>query len=109
MKHTTFFTTLMAICIVPTSITANAVTETNTFNKGTITNTAALIGNVFTVSGDNFVDNWNFTISPTEQFAGFAADIDNLPAFEIGLSSFGATLIGSSQTWNAVQVGIHLE
>jgi hypothetical protein len=60
---------------------------------------------VFTVPGDSFIDNWNFTIAPTEQFAAVAADIDNLSAFEINLSSFGAKLIGSSQTWNAVQVG----
>lgn len=95
----------MAIGMVISSITANAALVTNIFNKGTITNSAVLIGNVFAVPGDSFVDNWNFTITPTEQFAAVAADIDNLPAFEISLSSFGAKLIGSSQTWNAVQVG----
>lgn len=95
----------MAIAIAASSINANAALVTNTFNKGTITNSASLIGNIFTVSGDSFVDNWNFTITPTEQFAAVAADIDNLPAFEIDLSTFRAKLIGPSQTWNAVQVG----
>ncbi len=105
MKHTAFLTTLMSIGLVTASITANAFTETNAFDKGIITNTTVLIGNVFLVPGNSFVDNWNFSISPTEQFAGFSADIDNLPAFEIGLSSFGATLYGPSQTWSAIQEG----
>lgn len=105
MKHTVLFTTLVAIGIAVSSFTANAALVTSNSNVGTITNSAVLIGNVFTVPGDSFIDNWNFTIAPTEQFAAIAVDLDNLPAFEIDHDSLGAKLIGSSQTWNAVKVG----
>lgn len=105
MKHKILLSSLLAIGMAVSSFTANAATVTSNFNNGTITNSATLIGNVFTVPGDSFIDNWNFTIAPNEQFAAIAADIDNLPAFEIDPSSFGAKLIGSSQTWNAVKVG----
>jgi hypothetical protein len=105
MKFTILLTTLMFINMTALSNVSRAVEITNNFDKGSITNSATLIGNVFTVSGDSFIDNWHFTITPTEQFSAIAADIDNLPAFEIGFSSFGAKLIGSSQTWEATNVG----
>jgi hypothetical protein len=105
MKYKLLLSSLLAIGIAVSPFAANATTVTSNFNKGTITNSAVLIGSVFTVPGDSFIDNWNFTIAPTEQFAAIAADIDNLSAFEISPSSFGAKLIGSSQTWNAVKVG----
>lgn len=105
MKHKVLFNSLLAIGMAVSFLTANAATVTSNFNKGTITNTATLIGNVFSVPGDSFIDNWNFTIAPNEQFAAIAADIDNLSAFEIDPGSFGAKLIGSNQTWNAVKVG----
>lgn len=103
MKNTTLVASLMAISMFATSTLVTAATETNTFELGTITNAALGIHNTFTTPGNSFVDNWNFTISPTEKTAVFVGDIDNLPAFEIG--SFNAVLIGASQTWNAVQVG----
>jgi hypothetical protein len=105
MKQTAFLKSLLCVTVITTSISAHAVTETNTFNTGNLSNSVILIGNVFSVPGNNFVDHWNFSINETEQFAGFVADIDNLPAFEIAFNSFGATLLGPTQTWNATKVG----
>jgi len=92
MKHTTLFTTLMAIGIGLSSISANAVT--NTINLGTLTNASVPIGDSFLTAAGSFIDNFNFTISPNEQFAAFVGDRDLLPNFEIGPSTFGATLTG---------------
>jgi hypothetical protein len=105
MKLTAFLKSLYCVTVITTSISAHAVTETNTFNTGSLSNSVILIGNVFSVPGNHFVDHWNFSINETEQFAGFVADIDNLPAFEIAFNSFGATLLGPTQTWDATKVG----
>jgi len=103
MKQTTLFTTLLAIGLAASSFSASAVSLTNNFALGTLTNTTVGLSNSFNITGDIFVDNWNFTISPAETTAAIAVDIDNLPAFEIG--SFGAKLIGPSNTWSGVAVG----
>jgi len=103
MKTFPSVVSLIALGFLASPCAVLAATQVNNFDLGTLTNSSSGISDQFSTPGDSFVDNWYFTISPDETSAAVAGDIDNLPAFDIG--SFGAKLIGPSQTWDAVQVG----